>query len=251
MAHMNSITTPKGTKLPLLNLRGKDYLQVAHRLVWFREEHPAWSIETEPLTIQPDYAIFTARVKDETGRVIATGTKHETKQGFFDFIEKAETGSIGRALALCGFGTQFAPELDEGERIVDSPITRPSSNATYGNPTPGRMNDEPRPAASGGAVGNGGYKNLDFKSFGPAATVKQVQFVTDLTVKKLGAHAGDKVDVFAKLAEKFGDDLKSASDLSKSRARMIIDTLQGMPDLPPGGALYAEDDPLLDFDESA
>ena len=37
-------------------------------------------------------------------------------------MEKAETGSIGRALALLGYGTQFcADELDEGDRIVDAP----------------------------------------------------------------------------------------------------------------------------------
>lgn len=46
----------------------------------------------------------------------------ETLEGFGDFIEKAETGAIGRALALVGFGTQFcADELDEGPRLADSP----------------------------------------------------------------------------------------------------------------------------------
>jgi hypothetical protein len=37
-------------------------------------------------------------------------------------MEKAETGAIGRALALIGYGTQFAPEMDEEDRIVDSPV---------------------------------------------------------------------------------------------------------------------------------
>jgi ribosomal protein S27AE len=37
-------------------------------------------------------------------------------------MEKAETGSVGRALSLCGYGTQFASELEEGQRIVDAPI---------------------------------------------------------------------------------------------------------------------------------
>lgn len=234
----STFTTPKGTRLPLLDLRGKDYLQVAHRLVWFREDHPTWSIETEALTIQPDYAIFLARVKDEAGRVIATGTKHETKQGFFDFIEKAETGAIGRALALCGYGTQFAPELDEGERIVDSPVVRTGA---------GRA---PEPAAP--AIGTAAaFRNIEFRSYGPAATVKQVAFVTDLAVRKLGAHPGDRNDVFARLAERFGEDLKSPADLSRARARMIIDTLQGMPDLPQGARELDEDESLLDFDESA
>lgn len=39
--------TSKGTELPLLNLRGKQYFEVKFRLVWFREDHPDWSIETE------------------------------------------------------------------------------------------------------------------------------------------------------------------------------------------------------------
>ena len=115
--------TPKGTDLPILSLRGKDYLEVKFRLVWFREEHPDWSIETEILSATENSAYARATIKDEQGRVIATSHKFETKQGFHDFIEKAETGSIGRALALIGYGTQFcADELDEGDRIVDAPV---------------------------------------------------------------------------------------------------------------------------------
>lgn len=116
-------TTPKGTQLPIMEIKGKPYLQVAHRLVWFREERPTWSIVTTPVTIGQTDATFSAQIKDETGRVIATSHKSESRQGFSDFIEKAETGSIGRALALCGFGTQFCgDELDEGVRLADSPM---------------------------------------------------------------------------------------------------------------------------------
>ncbi|MBI3944399.1 MAG: hypothetical protein HY321_00615, partial [Armatimonadetes bacterium] len=65
--------------------------------------------------------VFSATVYDQAGKTMARGTKMETARGFADYIEKSETGAIGRALALCGFGTQFAPELEEGERIVDAP----------------------------------------------------------------------------------------------------------------------------------
>ncbi len=120
---MKTFKTPKGTELPILNLRGKDYLQVMHRLVWFREERPTWGIETELLAHDNQGCIARAVIKDETGRVIAISHKTETAQGFPDFIEKGETGAIGRALALIGFGTQFcADELDEGERLADSPV---------------------------------------------------------------------------------------------------------------------------------
>jgi hypothetical protein len=114
--------TKLGTELPLLNLKNKDYLQVAHRVLWFREEHPDWSIETEALIQTDDHSFFKTTIKDTSGRILATGHKYEDKKGFYDHREKAETGSIGRALALVGFGTQFAPELDEEERIVDAPI---------------------------------------------------------------------------------------------------------------------------------
>lgn len=119
---MSSFKTKAGTELPIQNLRGKPYLQVAYRLVWFREEKPEWSIATEYVQLTPTIAIAKATVSDAQGRVIATGHKTETPEGFQDFVEKAETGAIGRALAACGYGTQFAPDLDEGERVVDSPI---------------------------------------------------------------------------------------------------------------------------------
>lgn len=119
---MKTFKTPKGTELPILDLRGKDYLQVAHRVVWFREERPLWSITTEMINHTERGSIFKASVLDEAGRVIAQATKQEDTAGFKDHLEKAETGAIGRALALCGFGTQFTPELDEGERLADSPL---------------------------------------------------------------------------------------------------------------------------------
>jgi hypothetical protein len=133
--------TPKGTDLPLLDLRGKDYLQVAHRLVWFREEHPDWSIETEFVDLVQGSATAKATIRDQTGRVISTGHKTEDKQGFSDYREKSETGAIGRALAHTGYGTQFAPELDESERLVDSPIhnkkQQPSADNNAKNQTKG------------------------------------------------------------------------------------------------------------------
>jgi len=122
---MKIFKTPKGTELPMLDLRGKDYLQVAHRLVWMREEHPDWAIQTECIergSSDKPYAIFRATITDKRGNLISTGHKYEDAKGFPDYIEKAETGAVGRSLAMAGYGTQFAPEIDEAERIVDAPI---------------------------------------------------------------------------------------------------------------------------------
>lgn len=115
----------------LIRVRGgQQYLPVSARLIWFREERPDWSIETHPLHLDfnEGVAVFQATVKDTTGRVIASATKMETRSDFADFVEKAETGAIGRVLAMRGFGTQFALEISEGDvvsgeaALADSPL---------------------------------------------------------------------------------------------------------------------------------
>jgi hypothetical protein len=132
------------------------YLEVKYRLVWFREQCPEGTIETEVVHLDLDrevsaevfewdesrgksikvtkhgkgLAIFRATVKDGKGG-IATGTKSENNAAFRDFIEKSETGSIGRALAALGYGTQFTDDEDEGERIVDALVERKPQPASH------------------------------------------------------------------------------------------------------------------------
>lgn len=108
----------------MMTLKGKQYLQVMWRLVWFREEHPDWSIDASVIEADGEHAVFKAVICDENGIQKSAGHGSESKRDFGDFLEKAETKAVGRALAMLGYGTQFAPELDEGERIVDSPVKR-------------------------------------------------------------------------------------------------------------------------------
>ena len=158
----------------------QDYLPVQWRLVWFRQDHPEGTIETEIVHLDLDketeeetyvwnnekrrsekvvktangVAIFRATIKDGKGG-IATGTKMEKAASFPDFLEKAETGSIGRALAALGYGTQFAPELNEQHRIVDSPVDR-ASNGYEGNGSNGNAPLTPmRPTAMSNNNTNG------------------------------------------------------------------------------------------------
>jgi hypothetical protein len=127
---MDQYKTEKGTILPIISLKGKPYLQVAHRIVWFREEHPDWSINTDlNINMEKFYCIATATILDNNQRVIATANKTESAKNFRDFVEKAETGAIGRALAFVGYGTAFcAEELDEGQRLADAPIPKTKKN---------------------------------------------------------------------------------------------------------------------------
>ena len=124
---MSTVKTAKGTELPLVNLKGKQYLMVAYRLQWLSEEVPNYAIETSIVSQDENGSVVRAKVSiiDDQGRIKrqATATKSETKKDFADHLEKAETAAVGRALAMLGFGTQHAlSDLDEGERIVDSPL---------------------------------------------------------------------------------------------------------------------------------
>jgi hypothetical protein len=122
---------PKTKKVQLTNGQVKwektetDYLPVAARIAWFRKDHPDWSIITKTLKLAEKGVVMKAIIKDANGRIIATARKKETEIGFPDYIEKAETGAVGRALAMCGYGTLQAPEFDEGERIADAPVEKP------------------------------------------------------------------------------------------------------------------------------
>ena len=101
-----------------------DYLPVAARIAWFRKDHPYWSIITKVAKWGDKAVVMKAVIKDMLGTVIATARKKETEVGFPDYIEKAETGAIGRALAMCGYGTLQAPEFDERDRPADSPVEK-------------------------------------------------------------------------------------------------------------------------------
>lgn len=106
----------------MMKLKGKDYLEVKWRLVWFREDHPDYGIHTELIEMDDKHAVFRAAITNAEGRHVSSGTGSESVKDFGDFIEKAETKAVGRALAMLGYGTQFDPDLEEGNRIVDAPV---------------------------------------------------------------------------------------------------------------------------------
>jgi hypothetical protein len=107
----------------LMKMGARDYLEVKWRLVWLRTLHPDAIVVTELLTHPTELAksygmpaVFRATVTIPSTGAIGTGTGSETLDDHADFVEKAETKAIGRALATLGFGTQFTVER---ESVVD------------------------------------------------------------------------------------------------------------------------------------
>ena len=135
----------------LTKVGSSDYLEVKWRLVWLREIHPEACIVTELVSHTDQMAIFRAEVTIPEGGS-ATGYGSEGYDDFRDYIEKAETKAIGRALAALGFGTQFCPDFDFGAAngsVVDSPIDFAS---TRGRRVASQRVDER--AAGGAATGH-------------------------------------------------------------------------------------------------
>jgi hypothetical protein len=111
----------------LIELKGRKYLQVIWRLVWFRKEKADWNIDTKLVEhdLEKGLAIFECKIYDEDNVQKSSGYGSESIKDFKDYFEKAETKAIGRALAVLGYGTQFASEFDESERVVDTSIKAP------------------------------------------------------------------------------------------------------------------------------
>jgi hypothetical protein len=103
---------------------GADYLEVKWRVYWLRTQHPDAVISTEMISHENNVAVFKAHVSIPGGGS-STGWGSEGYDDFRDYLEKAETKALGRALAALGFGTQFTPDFDfaEGqEKVVDAPV---------------------------------------------------------------------------------------------------------------------------------
>ncbi|HET8629981.1 MAG TPA: hypothetical protein VFL91_21380 [Thermomicrobiales bacterium] len=164
-------------------LRGRggnsEYLDIKWRLVWLRKEHPDAVLETEHVAITDNSAIFRARVSIPGGAV-ATGYGSETAADFGDWLEKAESKAIGRALAALGYGTQFVDDFDmedeHGVEVADAPVEsrRP---ARQDDVRPIRQDSRPERYPQARAGGGGAPQ----ASATAPATERQLKFITAIS----------------------------------------------------------------------
>jgi hypothetical protein len=197
----------------LVNLNGRgEYLEVKWRLLWLRTEHPDAVIETELVRLEERDAVFKARVSIPDGGS-ATGWGSESAGDFRDFLEKAETKAIGRALAALGYGTQFchdhefgvgeAPVVNVGQmRIVDTPVDLAASR--------GRRQAPAAQVASAAAAGDPATQR---------ATERQVKFIF-----AIAREAGlDEQELTTWSQELYGQDV---AQLNRRDASTLIEALQ-------------------------
>jgi hypothetical protein len=204
-----------------------DYLEVKWRLLWLRTEHPDAVIETEMAHLEqsPPMAVFRARVSIPGGGS-ATGWGQEELKDFGDFLEKAETKALGRALAALGYGTQFCEDFDfaEGDpnRVVDTPVDRSTTRAGGGGT--GGNGGTNRHAASATTVMtlNGGTHATGRPENRPILPATEPQIKAIYAIAR-GAQAMDDAEVEARCRELYG---APPSELSRRQASEFIDALK-------------------------
>ncbi len=95
-------------KLKTVNIKGKEYVEVNERLIYFRKHYPKYSLVSQVLDKTDNSICILARIGDENGHVIATGIAEEEKGSTFinktSYVENCETSAWGRALANFGIG---------------------------------------------------------------------------------------------------------------------------------------------------
>lgn len=122
------------SKPGVVNIRGREYETVALRVSKFREKYPIWALETEIIHRDQEVVVIKAYIKDDLGRVIATGHAEEYRASSqineTSATENCETSAIGRALAALGMGgTEFASADEVANAISQQKRITPNSGA--------------------------------------------------------------------------------------------------------------------------
>lgn len=121
-----------------ISIKGKNYILVSDRVIFFNENFPAGSIITElitnPLderivvkaTITPDVANPTRIFTGYSQAVIGQGMVNTTSA-----LENAETSAVGRALGMMGIGViESIASADEMAKATITPGYNNSFNKT-------------------------------------------------------------------------------------------------------------------------
>ena len=93
-----------------INIKGKEYVEVAERIKCFNREYPNGKIQTIMMSNNNGAVIIQATVTPDVAKPerFFTGYAHEKEDSSFinktSYIENCETSAVGRALGMMGIG---------------------------------------------------------------------------------------------------------------------------------------------------
>ena len=95
-----------------VDIKGKKYVEVSERVLYFRENYPDHALESTILSNENGVCVIKAVVRNPAGVVIASGHAYEQEGSSYinktSYIENCETSAWGRALANLGIGIDAA-----------------------------------------------------------------------------------------------------------------------------------------------
>ena len=114
-------------KFKTTNIKGKEYVEVNQRVLYFRTEskYEGWTIENELVAIDSETCISKSTIRDNNGRVISSAHAQEDRTSSMinktSYVENCETSAVGRALAFVdaiGVETSIASAEEVGMAIA-------------------------------------------------------------------------------------------------------------------------------------
>ena len=128
----------------MINIHGKEYATVAHRIAIFRRNLGAKAkIETEVISIDKDTVVCKATIS-LNGVVIATGLAEEKRTASrinqTSALENCESSAVGRALAFCGItndqiasAEEVSAAIEQQDKKIQSALKELNSVSHAGN----------------------------------------------------------------------------------------------------------------------
>lgn len=131
----------KDLKEKAINIKGKDYVQVKDRILFFNEKYENGCIKTEVISDDGSEIVFKAIAIPDVSNIdrafIGTASGVRGGQGVdkTSAVENAETSAVGRALAMMGIGVlESVASADEINKSSTQTYKQKSSKATvYGD----------------------------------------------------------------------------------------------------------------------
>ena len=128
----------------MINIHGKEYATVAHRIAIFRRNLGAKAkIETEVISIDKDTVVCKATIS-LSGNVLATGLAEEKRTASrinqTSALENCESSAVGRALAFCGItndqiasAEEVSAAIEQQDKKIQSALKELNSVSHAGN----------------------------------------------------------------------------------------------------------------------